>query len=195
MSAFARSLLLAIALAGCHDHRGASSPGGPLASCPGGLASTQWIALKGGAPGNDVSVTTSADALKEAAESFIAPQASARDSEGYDPGEPPANEAGLLDAFVRETDFAANDVAVVRAGAERNHLVGVQVEAASTRIFFSPSCAPCGGGNPGSYYRAKAQYDASVDPWTALVRVKKGTSVSAETCSAGACGKCRNDVP
>lgn len=193
MTARPFAALLAIALADCHDHRDARSPGGELAGCPGALLAAPSIALTGGAPGDDVQVVTSAEALQSAAGGLVARETSARSRDGY--AIPTPNERGLLESFLRETDFATQDVAVVRAGGERNRVAGIETGAAGTRIFLSPTCSPCGGGNPGSYYAAQASREAEIQPWTALVRVKKGASVTAETCSTAPCGQCPSDVP
>ena len=97
-------------------------------------------------------------------------------------------------AFVAATDFRASDVALVRAGEDRQRLAGSKTRGDRVTLYYVASCSPCGGGNPGSYADAEAADAARRAPRTDLVRIPKGSRVEIKACDAK-CGTCPTDVP
>ena len=96
--------------------------------------------------------------------------------------------------FRNATNFATTDIAMVRAGGARSSLRGIVTSGATTTIFFSSSCSPCAGGNPGSYEQAREAEEAGRAERTELVRVPKNTHVVAKECTQE-CGTCPSNVP
>ena len=97
-------------------------------------------------------------------------------------------------AFVAATDFRTSDVALVRAGDDRQRLAGTKTSGSLVTVYYVGSCSPCGGGNPGSYYDAVAADQAARAGRTDLVRVPKGAQVAVHACAAE-CGTCPTNVP
>ena len=142
-----------------------------LAGCgdclPSSLATPASVAVSG-APAGDVVVAHSADRVRAA---------------GSDAA-----------AFAAATDFRVSDVAMVRAGEDRQRLAGSQTSGDRVTLYYVATCSPCGGGNPRSYADAEAADAARRAPRTDLVRIPKGARVEIKACDAR-CGACPTNVP
>ncbi len=99
-----------------------------------------------------------------------------------------------LDAFVAATSFATNDVAIVRAGADRARLAGQTSDGKRVTLYYAGDCSPCSGGNPGSSEEAAYAYEMRTAERTDLVLVPKGARVAIRVCGSS-CGTCPTNVP
>lgn len=98
------------------------------------------------------------------------------------------------DAFVAATDFAADELAIVRTTDGRQYVTGMSRDGDRVTLHLGTSCPPCAGGDPGSFERARAEYDAATAPATIVQRVPHGARVSITTCGGPTC-TCRHDIP
>lgn len=164
---------------------------------PKGVKSADAFAVNS-SPANDVRVVHSADELRAAVGgAHISFPMSGRASRAAEPADPAVDEANAhkrLDEFVAATNFAATDIALVRAGEARAWLRGLATNGPTTTLYYTTLCSPCGGGNAGSYYDAADAEQSSRAARTELVRVPKSSHVVVKECSAE-CGTCPTNVP
>lgn len=146
--------------------------------------------LTGGSPRADVGRATNR------AELIAATQGLARPAEpSVRSFVPPAVEAAALAALADATDFARFDVAIVRAGGARARLSAAIARGDTVAVYFAGACAPCGGGDPGSYEQARRAYERETAAGAELLQIPKGARVVVERCGATSCGACRHDLP
>jgi len=191
MQPWARVAPLVTLFAACH----AAHP-----TCPANLTRTDdGLRLGAGVPDRDVTVATSAERAHAIAATLAAPPVPEPALAGGPAAPidaPPYDERAALDAYIAATDFTRFDLAVIRAGGARQSLAGLTPPGRATRttVTFGASCAPCAGGDPGSYMDAAAAYNAGQRPWTLVIRVARSRPVHVATCGP-ACPPCSHDIP